>query len=77
MFSGALQRTQGWLEKAGKFVDIYGDVLEKDLRLDHMGDLVDMAENPQEYRRNREESLNPLMEDLSRIMNQPGEHSGE
>jgi hypothetical protein len=69
--------SEEFLEKAGDFVDIYGDVLEKNLRLDHVEELKDMAENPHAYVQSREESLNPLMEDLSRIMNQPGKYLRE
>jgi hypothetical protein len=69
--------SKGFLEKAGDFVDIYGDVLEKNLRLDHVEDLKDMTQDPQAYVQSREESLNPLMEDLSRIMNQPGKYLRE
>jgi hypothetical protein len=36
-----------------------------------------MTQDPQAYVQSREESLNPLMEDLSRIMNQPDKHLRE
>lgn len=61
-----------FLKQAGEFVDIYGDVLEEDL--EYIQELEQLAGNPQEYRGNREDSLNPLMEDLSRVMSQPDEY---
>lgn len=66
-----------FLEEAGDFLDSYGDMLNQDPGLDYMEELEEMAEDPQRCRRNREESLNPLMEDLSRIMNQPAKYLGE